>query len=579
MRRSMLGVRRLTRGGLSRRGASGLALVVGAVALTLSVGAASGAPGPGVAIDFASTGYKIHRTTELTGWEQPGFDDSGADWATAQAPFGSGTGCGFPTANTPFDSLETIFLRKPFTLPDNAFGLHVAGTIDNVVDLWVNGHGEGHVADGDCHAGTIAVDVPSADLSRGAGNPDGADDAQLIAAKAVGQDAGSPSFFDVKVTYGTIDFTQQPAETLKLSPIAPAPTVTITDAQGQPVSGKTVAVSLTTLDGSGTLTGVVSQPTDGSGVATFSGLAVTSPGRYRLVATSEGASVKSDAFAVDDLKFAQQPTEAQKGSTISPAPTVTIKDPDGTGLPGKTVQLALQTISGSGTLAGTTSATTDGNGVAAFPDLSVSGAGQYTLKATSDNATTTSNAFLIADQVTPCSGSCSAQGTNSGTTYAASTSSSGGSLAVSVIANAGVPAGVCGSGFTPKGAGSYVNLLGSSGNLTITWTLARATIKQLGGSPLALFYDICLGAENLSHPDGSGVTPWRTKFLKPSTPVADPNLGVTLFWGLLPNCLLVPWSHGKPTTPCVIDKRNNLRGDVIIDFFLPAPWDASMHGG
>ena len=90
---------------------------------------------------------------------------------------------------------------------------------------------------------------------------------------------------------------------------------------------------------------------------------------------------------------------------------------------------------------------------------------------------------------------------------------------------------------------------GGSGKTTIAGTLARALARSSDRGVLAIDAD------------------------------SNPNLGVTLYWGLLRQCFFVPWSHGLPTSPCWIDKRKNARGDVIIDAFLPYPWDASFHGG
>src|SRR5581483_10024298 len=62
-------------------------------------------------------------------------------------------------------------------------------------------------------------------------------------------------------------------------------------------------------------------------------------------------------------------------------------------------------------------------------------------------------------------------------TVKASTSTNGGSLAVSVVAGTTAPPGVC-KGFTPIGAGSYVNLIGSSGDLD-----AGPDARPAGGEP------------------------------------------------------------------------------------------------
>ena len=570
MRFFVLGLRRAWTGRPGIRAASALAILAGAVVLAGPSGLASADNGPpGVAIPYGSSYEALidPQDAPTAGWYTDlHFDETG--WAADQAPFGYGTACAQNSNQTTgFPLGSTIYLRKSFTLPANAYGLHVVGTIDNYADVYVNGKNyQGRVASGNCATDAIDFPVPSSDLLPG-GN--------LVAVQA--QDDGSTaSYFDMQASYGALQFTVEPAETLKLSTISPV-TVTLTDARGQPVSGKDVTVSLVALHGNGSLSGTTTETTDNGGQATFSDLSVDVPGQYKLEARVDGTTVAtSDPFAVDNLEFGQQPTETQKGSPISPAPTVTIKDPYGNGIPGKTVTLQLQTITGNGTLSGTLTATTDGSGLATFSNLVVSASGQYQLDAKSDIASTTSNAFLIDDQITPCTGSCSAGGSTSNTSVSASSASTGGSLAVSVVGNAGAPSGVCGGNFTQVGAGAYVNLLGgNNGNLQLSWTVDRSLV----GRRLALSFNVCLGADNLQDLQGTHTTGWKTMDGSPATPVADSNLGVTLFWGQLRQCLLVPWSHGLPTSPCWNLKYKNLRGDVVITAFVPYPWDGSWHVG
>ncbi len=304
-----------------------------------------------------------------------------------------------------------------------------------------------------------------------------------------------------------------------------------------------------------------------------------------LVAVKASDSGVATYFALQAtygaIAFGNQPVETQENSSITDgsAPIrVTITPPaGGAAVPDNTeVDLTLQAISGNGTLSGGTAYTS--GGVATFPGLAVSAPGEYRLVATSEGATVTSNAFVIADQVTPCSGSCSAGGSTSDTSVQASTSSNGGALAVSAIPGAGVPPGVCGGAFTQLGAGAYIDLLGGGqGNLLVSWKLDRSLV----GRRSALSFDLCLGADNLQDPQDTSPTTkgWKTKDGSPAVPIPDPNLGVTLFWGSLRQCFFVPWSHGLPTSPCWIDKRKDFHGDVIIDAFVPYPWDASFHGG
>ncbi|HXJ65099.1 MAG TPA: carboxypeptidase-like regulatory domain-containing protein, partial [Actinomycetota bacterium] len=410
-----------------------------------------------------------------TGFEQPAFDDSA--WPTAQAAFGfNASVCsGFTAPNTVLPHLNsTVYLRKSFALPANAFGVHVTGTVDNFADVYVNGTLRQNASSPSCTSGGIDAKVSNGSLNLGGNN--------LVAAR-LSNATGPASYLDLQVTYGTVVFSQQPSATQQGSLITPNPAVTITDADGQPVQGATVAVSLQTVSGSGTFTGgsTTSATTDASGVATFSNLAVTDSGQYRLVASSDGA-------------------------------------------------------------------------------------------------TTTSTGFQVADQIAPCNGNCSAHGSKGGTNVDASATNAptGSSLLVSVIQNITPPSGIC-QAFVPLGAGSFVDILSTGTarpDITVTWRLDKALV-QAAGNPAASSFNICLGAVNLDHPDGSNTTPWTTKSGSPATAVPDAFLGVTMFWGVLPDCA----KKGKPAGPCVLKRNKNSAGDEIVDFFLPAPWDASFYGG
>ena len=132
----------------------------------------------------------------------------------------------------------------------------------------------------------------------------------------------------------------------------------------------------------------------------------------------------------------------------------------------------------------------------------------------------------------------------------------------------------------PLGAGSFVDILNGvvgGGNVTASWTLARSLVMQ-AGNPGAAHFDICLGAENLA----GGTTPWTTKSGSPATPVYDPNLDATLYWGLLPDCQYVrpglPASSIASMGPC-INHRDKNQGNEVVGFYLPYPWDAGFHGG
>jgi hypothetical protein len=460
----------------------GLVVAAAAIVAALAVGTASASGSAGVAFSTGASWKTLTNPASApTGFQQSAFDDS--SWVVATAPFGDPDGhtcvgilpsgswnpTVFPAGNPAHPS--TVYLRQTFSLPENAYGLHLLGTVDNDGQVYVNGTLRTSVVSGNCQLDAIDVSVPNSGLNLDGDN--------LVAVKAV--DRGTISFFDMEATYGVVEVGQQPTETQKGVAISPAPTVTITDAEGNPVVGANVTVALQTINGTGTLVGsTLSASTDSGGVATFSNLKVSDVGKYKLVATSDGA-------------------------------------------------------------------------------------------------TTTSGGFLIANQVTPCNGSCKANGSvPNNTTVNASATNATGALAVSVFGGITPPSGVC-TGFVPLGVGSFVNILQSGSTLpdfTIVWQLHKSLVRA-AGNPGASKFNICLGAEDLLHPNGTGATPWKQKGGANAVEVADADLGVTLFWGILPDCP----NKGRPAGPCVLHRSKDNAGNVNVTFFKPAPWDGHMYGG
>jgi hypothetical protein len=286
----------------SFRTAAMLAAVVGVLAIAGAGGTASASPGgPGTAITYTDS-WAYTSSVPAEGWTNPAFDAS--SWATDTAPFsdqnpiycaGPYGNVGLPTSgNTDFPVYSTIFLRKTFSLPAYAWGLHLAGTIDNDESLWVNGSSYGSASGGNCSVGDISVDVPNANLQRGA-------NANLAAVQA--SDSGVATYFTLQATYGAIVFGNQPVETQKNSPITdgsgPIQVTIIPPAGGAPVlDGTRVDLTLQAISGTGKLSGGTAYTS--GGVATFPNLKVSDPGQYQLVATSDGATVTSNAFLIAD---------------------------------------------------------------------------------------------------------------------------------------------------------------------------------------------------------------------------------------------------------------------------------------
>ncbi len=88
-----------------------------------------------------------------------------------------------------------------------------------------------------------------------------------------------------------VDFLTQPTNSTVNQDITPPVTVQLVDSGGDPVatSGVSVTLALGNNSGSGTLGGTLTEPTNASGVATFSDLSINKPGfGYTLTASSTG---------------------------------------------------------------------------------------------------------------------------------------------------------------------------------------------------------------------------------------------------------------------------------------------------
>lgn len=176
-------------------------------------------------------------------------------------------------------------------------------------------------------------------------------------------------------------------------------TVTARDGSGNPISGATVALSvsgsLNTLtqpaptDANGVTTGTLSSSVAQAKIAsaTISGVAITQ---------TDTVTVVPDAAAA--LAFTVQPSSAAEGATITPAVQATIRDQFGNRAVSASdaVTLSIATNPSGGTLSGTVTVAAQ-EGVATFGDLSIDQAGAgYRLAASATGLSgATSNAFDI----------------------------------------------------------------------------------------------------------------------------------------------------------------------------------------
>lgn len=187
---------------------------------------------------------------------------------------------------------------------------------------------------------------------------------------------------------------QPPASSVNGTALSSAPAVQLRDAAGNPVttSGTTVNVALV---GAGALGGALSAVTS-SGAASFPGLVITGTvGSYSLAFSSGGltgttsSAISLTAGAPTQLSMATQPPASSvSGSALSPSPAVQLRDVSGNVAPVSGVDIGVSLNGAGGSLSGSTTATTDGSGVATFAGLGITGtAGSYSLTFTSGSLT------------------------------------------------------------------------------------------------------------------------------------------------------------------------------------------------
>jgi hypothetical protein len=170
-------------------------------------------------------------------------------------------------------------------------------------------------------------------------------------------------------------------------------------------SGKVIAaddsqasISITKGPAAGMLSGTTSV-TAVKGVATFSGLSLSKAGNYTLAIRDGGTTVKTVKFTVSaaaaaNIAFTQNPTPVTAGEAIMPVISVSVTDSFGNPVSGIKVKLAIASGPAGAALTGKLNSTTQ-NGVATFSGISMTVAGEYTLKATHGSVTTTSSQFAV----------------------------------------------------------------------------------------------------------------------------------------------------------------------------------------
>jgi hypothetical protein len=363
-----------------------------------------------------------------------------------------------------------------------------------------------------------------------------------------------------------------------------------------------------------------------SGVASASVTAFKAETGRNVTATDSGKTGTSNNFSVGPnvhatppTRFSQQPTLTQVNIVITPAVEVTVEDFWGNPRQGDTVSLAIGTNPSGGTLSGMIPQTTNSSGIATFANLSIGPAAAvgvgYTLVATVNPPAPTisviSDAFDIANQVTPCSGSCTATGTTGSVTSTVTASRLGGGafasrlgpaassalgpsrLGVTIAGSIDIPAGVCGTGSTPftqYGEGFASTSVKSPGNqpsFKIVAVLDKEVVRTKPGNPGATKWDICLGAINVLNPPvglPNGYQPPPSDCDQPSVDVSwrtkDGSCAIFsdgYFWGLLATyqskVKACPTNPGSGLFPGALSKMKDNAGDLVITSCAPYSYD------
>jgi hypothetical protein len=179
-------------------------------------------------------------------------------------------------------------------------------------------------------------------------------------------------------------------------PLADPLVVLVTDASGDPVPDVEVRW---TAQGGGSVSAEVVQTTS-DGRATVQRVLGTELGQQTTTASAPGlqgspvtfVATAEPAGAIGSIVITTNPpVSALNGEVFDPVvqPVVEVRDVAGNPVSG--VQVTVAVASGGGTLEGTTTATTDGNGLAGFGDLGIRGTGAHSLEFTAGTVSVTAS--------------------------------------------------------------------------------------------------------------------------------------------------------------------------------------------
>lgn len=326
---------------------------------------------------------------------------------------------------------------------------------------------------------------------------------------------GSPVVFPATATVGSagkLVITRQPSSTAASGiPFTQQPRIQVQDVNGNNVAeaGRAITAELIGPAG-GTLGGAVTASTNAQGLATFANLSITGPaGSYTLNFTGTNMSgatssaITLAAGAASKLGIVTQPSASvQSGVAFPQQPAVRLQDATGNpvAVAGVTVTAVLQPGAGA-TLGGDLSKTTDGNGVATFTDLRITGdlQNRTILFASTGLVSITSQSIAVSPG--PVSGSQSTLARSPSVIAASSPGTGGSTITVTARDASGNPlAGQTVTLSAGSGGGNFTAIpaTNAQGVATATYTSTSAGVKTIsatiGGVQVAGTVDITVTA-------------------------------------------------------------------------------------
>ena len=184
------------------------------------------------------------------------------------------------------------------------------------------------------------------------------------------------------------------------------PSVRVTDASGNVVSGISVTFAVASGGGTTTPASPAVVLTNGSGVATLTAWTLgATVGPNTVTATAAGLTGSPLTFTAtgtvgtaNQVAITTQPSGAVSGVNLTTQPVVEIRDAAGNLITGSTISVTASIASGTGSLVGTTTVSAV-NGVATFASLRINGSGAHTLRFAATGLTSATSASLTATQV------------------------------------------------------------------------------------------------------------------------------------------------------------------------------------